>query len=478
MGQQTLRQQVSGSKPVGSSRLRLGITDFGPVSKGTLDLKPLTVLVGPNGCGKSHVATLIHSIINAVYEKIATPLTPHLKDPFGVKAIEAEADRIDKEHQAGADSVESDIYEAYIKHKFQVLCDTLSVNFSGEHTELIRVGKKRFDLEVESVLINGKIYCADAIGVSLANKTRLKINFKDVDLHEPDMPNALRKDGDTLILNIPHFSREIANTNIFILDNNLLYFFRHIRKPLHRCIYFPAERGGLTLAYKSITLHFYNSFGMTNANPMDAELTNVSTHFLGLHLMPTGNKTEFAPLVENFEESALHGSVITQKNATKSLSLVFKKNNLILPLSRSASSVKDLAIFLLYLKHVAKKEETIILEEPETTLHPDNQILLARLIAKLINAGLRIVVTTHSPYFLEQLSHCVVAGSSQAGKEFREFADDERLDKDSVAAYSFKEDDGGYKMVPITVDDEGIPQHEFVDTSERQYNELLKLEQD
>ena len=194
--------------------------------------------------------------------------------------------------------------------------------------------------------------------------------------------------------------------------------------------------------------------------------------------MSPDNKTEFAPLVEMFEESALQGSVIAQENTTKSLSLAFKKDKSILPLSRSASSVKDLAIFLLYLKHVAKKGETIVLEEPETTLHPDNQILLAGLIARLVNAGLRIVVTTHSPYFLEQLSHCVVAGSSQAGKEFREFADDERLDKASVAAYSFEEDDGGYKMMPINVDDEGIPQHDFVNASERQYNELLKLEQD
>ena len=217
---------------------------------------------------------------------------------------------------------------------------------------------------------------------------------------------------------------------------------------------------------------------MTNANPIDSELTNVSTQFLGLHLMSPDHKTEFASLVESFEENALHGNVIAQENTTKSLSLAFKKDGSALSLSRSASSVKDLAIFLLYLKHVAKKGETIILEEPETTLHPDNQILLARLIAKLVNVGLRIVVTTHSPYFLEQLSHCVMAGSSQAGKGFREFADDERLNKDSVAAYSFEEDDGGYKMVPITVDYEGIPQHDFVNASEKQYNELLKLEQD
>ena len=66
--------------------------------------------------------------------------------------------------------------------------------------------------------------------------------------------------------------------------------------------------------------------------------------------------------------------------------------------------VKNLALFFLYLKHMAQEGETLIVEEPEIALHPDNQLLLARLIVKLINAGLHIMVTTHSQYFLEQLS--------------------------------------------------------------------------
>ena len=108
MRQQTLGQQVNSNKPVGSSRLRLGITDFGPVSRGTLDLRPLTVLVGPNGCGKSHVATLIHSIINAECE-MSNLLVLDQKDTFGMNKLVEEAGRIAEAHQAGADTIESDI---------------------------------------------------------------------------------------------------------------------------------------------------------------------------------------------------------------------------------------------------------------------------------------------------------------------------------------------------------------------------------
>ena len=476
MRQQALGQQVDSNEAAGSSRLRLDIADFGPISRGTLDLRPLTVLTGPNGCGKSHVATLIHSIINAECE-ILNPLGLDQKNTFGTKKLVEEVDRIADAHRAGVDTVNSDIWMLYTDHKFQVLHEMLSANFSSAHTDLIRLGEKRFELEVKSEIINGNITCTDVIDATPSKKISLIVNFvKHVSAQDLDISKMLHEDENSLVLDIPYFSNK--TTEAYMIIQWLLALIHFGKAGLERCIYFPAERGGLTLAYKSLTLHFYSSLGMTNANPIDSELTNVSTQFLGLHLMSPDSKTEFATLVERFEENALHGNVIAQESATKSRSLAFKKNGSTLPLSRSASSVKDLAIFLLYLKHVAKKDETIILEEPETTLHPDNQILLARLIVKLVNAGLRIVVTTHSPYFLEQLSHCVMAGSSQAGKKFREFADDERLNKDSVAAYSFEEDDGGYKMVPITVDKEGIPQHDFVNASERQYNELLKLEQD
>ena len=45
--------------------LKIKIKNFGPISQGTIILKPLTVLTGPVGCGKSYAATLIYSIIRA-----------------------------------------------------------------------------------------------------------------------------------------------------------------------------------------------------------------------------------------------------------------------------------------------------------------------------------------------------------------------------------------------------------------------------
>lgn len=459
-------------EPDGDGSLGLTISNFGPISRGTVDMKPLTVLVGPNGCGKSHVATLMHSIINA--ECIPDDFLDYSKKTSLGMTLVVEAARIADAHKAGSDSVKSNIYETYVNRTLRVLYDLLAADFPGGHKNLVRSGEEHFELDVKSSVLEGRIRCADTISADIVNKMCLTVNFKkSISLNDLDMSRMINKAGNILGITVPDLSDSAIEASILIPNLTVCLFSAY--PPRKRSVYFPAERGGLTLANKSLMLGFYSSMGATHANSLDSELTNVSTQFLGLLLESDENRTEFAPIVENFEERALHGSITTQKNPNTFLTLAFKKDGRTFPLAKSASSIKELAVFLFYLRCVAEKGETVVLEEPETALYPENQIQLARLVARLVNAGLNIIITTHSPYFLEQLSHCVMAGSSETGK-LREFPNGERLDKNKVAAYGFREYDGGYEIMPIPVDDEGIPQSDFVAASESQYNELIRLE--
>ncbi len=467
--------QTEHDHPVGKSILSIDVTDFGPVTRGVLNLKPLTILVGPNGCGKSHIATLTHSVINAEYDAPVEMLTPNPNASFNINTLLEEAIRIHNARMAGANSIDSNIYESYTRHKFQKLHDMLAANFAGGHKSLIRTGKEHFKIILTSKDLSGVVECTDTITSIPANKARLKIHFKR---HKGsinvDLDKMLRIDGDTVHIDIPDFhDHKLLEAGAAL---PLLTAALHIRQPsLGRSIYFPAERGGLTLAYRSLTLHFYNNIGWPSVNSLDLDMTNVSTNFLSLLLKHAGDKTKFADSVETFEKKALNGCIVAREDEKKSINVVFEQSGASFPLSKSASSVKDLALFLLYLKHRANKGETVILEEPETTMHPRNQIMLARFIAKMVNAGLRVLITTHSQYFLEQLSHCVMAGSS-SGEGPIPFQNDEMLNNNSVAAYGFKKDGDGYRMSPIEVDAEGIPQYEFIDVSESLYDELLRLE--
>ncbi|MCL1877518.1 MAG: ATP-binding protein, partial [Defluviitaleaceae bacterium] len=79
-----------------------------------------------------------------------------------------------------------------------------------------------------------------------------------------------------------------------------------------------------------------------------------------------------------------------------------------LSVNESSSSVRSLLHFGFYLKHLANVGDLLIIDEPELNLHPDNQRKMARLLANLVNCGMKIFITTHSDYILRELNNLIL----------------------------------------------------------------------
>ena len=45
-----------------SKHLKLEVSNFGPIAEGAVELRPMTVFVGPSNTGKSYLATLIYAL--------------------------------------------------------------------------------------------------------------------------------------------------------------------------------------------------------------------------------------------------------------------------------------------------------------------------------------------------------------------------------------------------------------------------------
>jgi len=48
------------------AQLKIGVSNFGPISRGTLRIAPMTILVGPNNSGKTYAALLAHSVLSCM----------------------------------------------------------------------------------------------------------------------------------------------------------------------------------------------------------------------------------------------------------------------------------------------------------------------------------------------------------------------------------------------------------------------------
>ena len=78
-----------------------------------------------------------------------------------------------------------------------------------------------------------------------------------------------------------------------------------------------------------------------------------------------------------------------------------------LTLANASSMVSELVPVVLYLRHVIDPGNVLIIEEPESHLHPAMQVEFICQLAKLVKAGVRVIVTTHSEWLLEELANIV-----------------------------------------------------------------------
>ena len=76
-----------------------------------------------------------------------------------------------------------------------------------------------------------------------------------------------------------------------------------------------------------------------------------------------------------------------------------------LPLANASSMVSELAPVVLYLRHVVVPNDLLIIDEPESHLHPAMQVAFTQQIAEMVQAGVRVIVTTHSEWVLEELGN-------------------------------------------------------------------------
>ncbi|WP_025771979.1 AAA family ATPase [Thioalkalivibrio sp. HK1] len=119
----------------------------------------------------------------------------------------------------------------------------------------------------------------------------------------------------------------------------------------------------------------------------------------------------------------------------------------------ASGTVKSLFGLWFYLEHQAKQGDLLMIEEPEINLHPANQVEMARLLARLVNAGLHLVVSTHSDYIVRELNSLIMLnqqGSSGMRKKYR-YEEEEVLDPDKVGAYLF--DDQVIEPIGIFTED-------------------------
>lgn len=163
-------------------------------------------------------------------------------------------------------------------------------------------------------------------------------------------------------------------------------------------------------------------------------------------------KSPFADLADELESGVLRGSVSVADTGE----LRFAPNDnkqAHLEMHLTASVVKSLSSVVFYFRHLARPHDFIIIDEPELNLHPDNQRIITRILAKAARRGIKIMMSTHSDYVLRELNHLIMLGKLPEDEAKAMGYDPEwSIAPDRIGVYLFDE----HTAKPVPIEDTGF----------------------
>ena len=147
--------------------------------------------------------------------------------------------------------------------------------------------------------------------------------------------------------------------------------------------------------------------------------------------------------------------------------LIYNYHDVSLPISATASSIKEIAPFVLLAKIGWGRFFSTLFEEPESHLHPEMQIAVTDVMAQMIQQGMHLQITTHSDYVLRRINellylHMIKKAWNDEDK-YNEFCEKRGLDRTItinpkvVKAYFFKAGENGLSSVVEQDLSDGIP---------------------
>ncbi|WP_438023311.1 AAA family ATPase [Sorangium sp. So ce233] len=371
--------------------MKITFSNLGTIKRTTLDLAPLTVIIGPNNSGKTYVAYATYGLFHGGEESIALPPNPRFV--FRGNAVQIPIDK----------------------------------HFEGVVARMIRSQSEVLDGQLET-------FFQDSSGKLFSN-TKLKLDIESTDVRAAiegalkrwPSPAQISLESDTASIAISGINRAAAK------DYSLAFMIHLAGELLPKPLLLPAERNAFIITYKMLANRRYKLLKdaqreifarrsvtkrqldllreqgeVRYPRPVEDFLDFLTDIELSAGPLPRG-KSPFQMLADEIEQQIQRGNR-TRLKPTRLGGKEIKvdvKPGLSIDLYNASSSIKQLAPLLLYLRYRAEPSDFLIIDEPEMGLHPESQARLLEALAILVNLGVRVLVTTHSPYIMAHLNNLV-----------------------------------------------------------------------
>ena len=207
------------------------------------------------------------------------------------------------------------------------------------------------------------------------------------------------------------------------LPPTLKISFENIVEFIHECYgntgaayYLPAARSGIMQSHRVIASSLVARSTRTGLGASEMPtLSGVVADFMEeliLYREDAGPDDSMNQIANALESDVLNGRIFMKPSPTGYPEFLYRPQGTEqdMRLTRSSSMVSELAPLVLYLRGLVRPGDTLIIEEPEAHLHPAAQAQMAATLARLVRAGVRVLVTTHSDFMLKEIANLMHEG--------------------------------------------------------------------
>ncbi len=488
------------------SAVTIEVNNFGPISEAKVDLRPLTVLVGPSNTGKSYFAILVNALhrtfslrnhyhgrypSNLAINRISNPELPDIIK----KTVLSLLSQLKKKDQVNLE-LDHDFHEI-MKNEFNEeisfglnqeilrcfgLHDVNSLSQKGQpNSAKIKVKTSamcRDTHEAHSLELSAKPECSFSFPSSIPfpqdkEKIRNLINAAEYYLLNSVIPQPRKKNSIYEDLNF--------------IDAVISMFMPFLVGPLDsRAFYLPADRTGIMHAHTVIVSSLIALSPMaglrqtTRHSTMTGVLADFLEQLIEINSFHKGKSGQKGDLGRGIEKAILQGSVNIKRSKEINYPIFSYQPNgwkEDIPLTNASSMVTELAPIVLFLRYKINPGMLIIIEEPESHLHPSMQVELTRQLAELVKSGIRVIVTTHSEWLTEALANIVHRSNIPKEKKGGKSRGKIELNDDQVGVWSFQVDEEkkGTVVNEIKLDENGQYTIDYDDIASDLHNEWAEI---